>query len=163
MVPVIQEYLLSLNETSTAELLKKIYPDLRPKSNNQFNPTDYVSDKAGIDFELKNRNAGYFKYLIEKDKYDELMKCNTGYYISVGDNGIFCWDVKKYTNENKLNWVYDSYSKTTEFDRKEKIDKLVDYWCITEAENLTPILLLHPFLYTNNKNERKFMFDFIRY
>jgi hypothetical protein len=163
MVQVIEEYLLGLNETSTAELLKIIYPDLRPKSCNQYNPTDYVSDKVKIDFELKNRNEGYGSYLIEKDKYDKLMECDTGYYISVGANGIYCWDVKKYTNENKLHWQIDKYQKTTEFERTNKVDKICDYWSISEAENLTAVLLLHPFLYTNNKNDRKFMFDFIRY
>jgi hypothetical protein len=163
MVQVIEEYLLSLTETSTAELLKIIYPDLRPKSPNIYNPTDYVSDKAQVDLELKNRNDGFYSYLIEKDKYDKLMLCDTGYYISVGANGIFCWDVKKFTNENNLNWRYDKYSKTTEFKNRKKVDKLVDYWSISEAENLTAVLLLHPFLYTNNKNPKKFMFDFMKY
>jgi hypothetical protein len=163
MVQVIEDYLLSLNESSTAELLKIIYPDIRRKSNDPYNFTDYISDKVGIDFELKNRNDGYGSYLIEKDKYDRLMECNTGYYICVGANGIYCWDVKKYTNENRLHWQVDKYSKTTEFERRGKIDKICDYWSISEAENLTPILLLHPFLYTNNKNDRKFMFDFMKY
>ena len=163
MVKVIEDYLLSLNESSTAELLKIIYPDIRPKSPNIYNPTDYVSDKVGIDFELKNRNYGYGSYLIEKDKYDRLMECNIGYYICVGANGFFCWDVKKYTNENTLNWRWEKHPKTTYYGNTTLVDKLVDYWPISEAENLTALLLLYPFLYTNNKNEKKFMFDFMKY
>jgi hypothetical protein len=91
------------------------------------------------------------------------MLCDTGYYISTGANGIYCWDVKKFTNENSLNWRIDKHNKTSTFEDRTKIDKLVDYWSISEAENLTAILLLHPFFYTNYKNEKKFMFDFIRY
>jgi len=163
MVQVLEEYLLSLNESSTAELLKIVYPDLRPKSINIYNPTDYVSDKAQVDIEFKNRNEGYYSYLIEKDKYEKLMECDTGYYISVGANGIFCWDVKKYTNENSLNWRWEKHNKTSEFQDRTKIDKLVDYWSISEAENLTAVLLIHPFLHTNNKNPKKFMFDFMKY
>lgn len=163
MVQVIEDYLLSLNESSTAELLKIIYPDLRPKSPNIYNPTDYVSDKAGVDLELKNRNEGYYSYLIEKEKFEKLMLCNIGYYISVGGNGIFGWDVKKYSNENSLNWRWEKHPKTTEFGNTTLVDKLVDYWPISEAENLTAILLIHPFFYTNYKNEKKFMFDFMKY
>jgi hypothetical protein len=163
MVQVLEDYLLSLNELSTAELLKIIYPDIRPKSSNQYCPTDYRSDKADVDIEVKNRNDGFYSYLIEKDKYDKLMLCNIGYYISVGANGIFCWDVKKYTNENTLHWRWEKHNKTSEFDDRTKVDKLVDYWPISEAENLTAVLLIHPFLYTNNKNPKKFMFDFMKY
>ena len=162
MVQPLRDYCLFIKERDTAQLLKYIYPDLRPKSLNQFNPTDYVSDKIGIDFELKNRNEGYGAYLIEKDKYDVLMECNIGYYICTGGNGIYCFDVKKYTNENKLYWRTELHNKTTEFEDNRKVPKEVDYWNISEAENLN-ILLSYPYHQTNHKSDKRFTFDFMKY
>jgi hypothetical protein len=163
MVQPIGAYLLSLKEKDTAALLKLIYPDLKPKSPDIFCPTDYYSQKKGIDFELKNRNDEYFNYLIEKPKYEKLMDCNIGYYVCTGGNGIYCWDVKKYTDEynNNLGWHQKLLPETTEFGETKMVMKTISLLDIHYAENLN-CLLTYPY-HQNRTKDKRFSFDFMIY
>jgi hypothetical protein len=168
MIDVISNHLVQMEEADTAELLKYIYPDLVKKNpNNEYEGTDYYSERRNIDIEFKNRknckktNLPYHTYLIEKPKYDKLMAYENGYYICTGANGIYCWDVKKYTQEIGVNWQWEKHSKNTLFgDRDEYVDKLCDYWNIGFADNLT-FLLLYPELISEKIN--RFPLSFMKY
>lgn len=146
MIDAIQQHLISMDEQDTAELLKIIWKDLRRKSNNIYEGTDYYSEGRNLDFELKNRKDGFQTYMIEKEKYDKLIKYENPYYICTGANGIYAFPVHQYTKEIGVNWITEMQPKNTMFGGYDiSVPKELDYWNIGYefVENLT-FLLLYP-------------------
>lgn len=148
MIELLQEYLLSLNEDTLADLLKeRMYNDLIDHRKSNLDDADRFIPSKNRYVELKCRynKRDLYTYMIEKHKYDDIIKYENVSYICSGQNGIFEWDLKTYPEE--LVWVWEKdYTWSTQYDqRKDKKNKLVAYLPIHYAKWLHPKIFLYPF------------------
>ena len=113
------------------------YPDLS-KAPGIYDAFDCISVQAGHYIELKCRATHYPTLLIEEMKYRKL---NTQaaerdlvpYYINSTPEGVYSFDLMDVAEPV---WYVQYLPATTEFDRVEKVDKLVGYLPIEEAVQL---------------------------
>lgn len=82
-----------MNEEILFRLIKSVIPDLEKLD--QFNYRDAYSKKYDLSIELKCRHKHYEDLLIEKIKWDKLIKHNRVRYINSTPIGIFSFDLKK--------------------------------------------------------------------
>ena len=124
-----------MNEQILFNLIKSVIPDL--KKTDQFSYRDGYSPKYDLTIELKCRYKHYNTLLIEKIKWDKLIKCNKVYYINSTPIGIFLFDLHKVKEP-------EFYSRemphTTEFEDTQKIPKLVGMLFIEDAEDISHLL-----------------------
>ena len=124
-----------MNEQILFNLIKSVIPDL--KKTDQFSYRDGYSPKYDLTIELKCRHKHYNTLLIEKIKWDKLIKCNKVYYINSTPIGIFLFDLHKVKEP-------EFYSRemphTTEFEDTQKIPKLVGMLFIEDAEDISHLL-----------------------
>jgi hypothetical protein len=119
-----------------------IYPDL-VKASSQYSVFDCVSLSDNSYIELKCRGAHYAELLIEKSKYDRLMRigASTGktvLYINSTPSGIYSWDLSALNIE----WSERAgLPVSTQFDNREKITKTVGYLSVSDSK-----VLAHPSL-----------------
>jgi hypothetical protein len=118
-------------------LRESLYPDL-VKSEGIFDAYDCISLQAGHYIELKCRATHYNTLLIEEMKYRKLItqaaeRDLIPYYINSTPAGIFSFDLMDLPEPV---WYVQYLPATTEFDRVEKVDKLVGYLPIEEAVQL---------------------------
>jgi hypothetical protein len=118
-------------------LRESLYPDL-VKSEGIFDAYDCISLQAGHYIELKCRATHYNTLLIEEMKYRKLItqaaeRDLVPYYINSTPAGIFSFDLMDLPEPI---WYVQYLPATTEFDRIEKVDKLVGYLPIEEAVQL---------------------------
>ena len=118
-------------------LQQSLYPDLA-KSEGIFDAYDCISLQAGHYIELKCRATHYNTLLIEEMKYRKLItqaaeRDLVPYYINSTPAGIFSFDLMDLPEPI---WYVQYLPATTEFDRIEKVDKLVGYLPIEEAVQL---------------------------
>jgi hypothetical protein len=118
-------------------LRESLYPDL-VKSEGIFDAYDCISLQAGHYIELKCRATHYNTLLIEEMKYRKLItqaaeRDLVPYYINSTPAGIFSFDLMDLSEPI---WYVQYLPATTEFDRIEKVDKLVGYLPIDEAVQL---------------------------
>ena len=114
-----------------------IYPDL-VKSEGTYDAFDCISDKAGHFIELKCRHTHYDTLLIEEMKYRKLVTHSAErnllpFYINSTPNGIFSFDLSDIAEPE---WVTHKMPATSEFSNRTKVDKLVGYLRIQDAEQL---------------------------
>ena len=108
-----------MNEHKLYMFLKENYfKDLCTKED-QFSKYDCYSDKYKIVMELKCRKTHYNDLMLEKIKYDALMKHERPFYVNSTPEGIFFFNVKNINPK----WAIDKMPKQTEFENTEKIDK----------------------------------------
>jgi hypothetical protein len=104
-------------------------PDLQ-KSEKQYSRYDCYSEKYKMDIELKCRNKHYDELLIEKDKYDALIKRSeefgtTPIYINSTPEGIFVFNLAKL---HEPQWEDKGGMPTTShFSDRRKIVKTVGF------------------------------------
>ena len=124
-----------MNEETLFNLIKSVIPDLQ--RTDQFSYRDGYSPKYDLTIELKCRHKHYNTLLIEKIKWDKLIKCNKVYYINSTPIGIFLFDLHKVKEP-------EFYSRemphTTEFEDTQKIPKLVGMLFIEDAEDISHLL-----------------------
>jgi hypothetical protein len=124
-----------MNEEILFNLIKSVIPDLQ--KTDQFSYRDGYSPKYDLTIELKCRHKHYNTLLIEKIKWDKLIKCNKVYYINSTPIGIFLFDLHKVKEP-------EFYSRemphTTEFEDTKKIPKLVGMLFIEDAEDISHLL-----------------------
>jgi hypothetical protein len=124
-----------MNEQILFNLIKSVIPDL--EKTDQFSYRDGYSPKYDLTIELKCRHKHYNTLLIEKIKWDKLIKCNKVYYINSTPIGIFLFDLHKVKEP-------EFYSRemphTTEFEDTQKIPKLVGMLFIEDAEDISHLL-----------------------
>jgi len=118
-------------------LQQSLYPDL-VKSEGIYDAYDCISKQAGHYIELKCRAVHYNTLLIEEMKYRKLItqaaeRNLIPYYINSTPQGIFSFDLMDLPEPV---WYVQYLPATTEFDRIEKVDKLVGYLPIEEAVQL---------------------------
>ena len=127
-----------MREQELFDYLKQgIYPDL-VKSEGQFDGFDCISDKAGHFIELKCRHTHYDTLLIEEMKYRKLIdhakeRSLLPFYINSTPTGIFSFDL---TGIAQPEWVTHKMPATSEFSNRTKVDKLVGYLDVKDAEQL---------------------------
>jgi|688.fasta_scaffold687433_2 hypothetical protein len=120
-----------MNEAELFEIIKKYIPDL--VKTDQFNPKDAYSKHYDLSIELKCRNKHYNKLLIEKIKYDSLIKNKNVRYICSTPLAIYSFDLHKIKEPN---WVLSSLPMTSEFDNRSNIDKLIGCLDIDDAKKI---------------------------
>ncbi len=129
------ETLPTMNEKQLFDLIKSVIPDLQ--STDQYSYRDAYSPKYDLTIELKCRQKHYDFLLIEKIKYDKLIKYNRVRYINSTPIGIFSFDLKKIKEPT---WYEYVLPKETEFYNRNKIPKIVGMLTISQAEDLTHLL-----------------------
>ena len=113
------------------------YPDLS-KAPGIYDAFDCISVQAGHYIELKCRATHYDTLLIEEMKYRKLItqaaeRNLIPFYINSTPEGIYSFDLMDVAEPV---WFNHQMPATTEFDRIEKVDKLVGYLPIEEAVQL---------------------------
>ena len=113
------------------------YSDLE-KAPGIYDAFDCISKQAGHYIELKCRHTHYPTLLIEEMKYRKLItqaaeRELVPFYINSTPAGIFSFDLLDLPEPV---WFNHQMPATTEFDRVEKVEKLVGYLPIEEAVQL---------------------------
>ena len=113
------------------------YPDLS-KAPGIYDAFDCISVQAGHYIELKCRATHYDTLLIEEMKYRKLItqaaeRNLVPFYINSTPEGVYSFDLMDVAEPV---WYVQYLPATTEFDRIEKVDKLVGYLPIEEAVQL---------------------------
>ena len=127
-----------MKEIELFDYLKaKLYPDLE-KSIGIYDAFDCISKQAGHYIELKCRHTHYPTLLIEEMKYRKLItqaaeRDLIPYYINSTPQGVFSFDLMDVPEPV---WFNHQMPATTEFDRVDKVEKLVGYLPIEEAVQL---------------------------
>lgn len=110
---------------------KRLIPDL--SSTDVYNPKDATSHQYGMALELKCRKKHYDYLIMEKFKYEKLIKYDKARYIVATPYGIYSFNLKKI---NPV-WIDAMLPATTEFDNSNWIKKKVCYINIKEAKNIS--------------------------
>jgi len=118
-------------------LRQSLYPDL-VKSPGIYDAFDCTSSSAGHYIELKCRHTHYPTLLIEEVKYRKLITQSAErdmipFYINSTPEGVFSFDLMDIPEPI---WQVNYLPASTEFGRSGKVDKLVGYLDIEEAEKL---------------------------
>jgi len=129
---------LAMNEELLFTFLRDgFYSDLE-KAPGIYDAFDCISKQAGHYIELKCRATHYDTLLIEEMKYRKLItqaaeRELVPFYINSTPAGIFSFDLLDLPEPV---WFNHQMPATTEFDRVEKVEKLVGYLPIEEAVQL---------------------------
>jgi hypothetical protein len=129
---------VAMNEEVLFYFLREgFYPDLE-KAPGIYDAFDCISVRAGHYIELKCRHTHYPTLLIEEMKYRKLItqaaeRDLIPYYINSTPQGVFSFDLMDVPEPV---WFNHQMPATTEFDRLDKVEKLVGYLPIEEAVQL---------------------------
>ena len=129
---------MAMNEEVLFYFLREgFYPDLE-KAPGIYDAFDCISVRAGHYIELKCRHTHYPTLLIEEMKYRKLItqaaeRDLIPYYINSTPQGVFSFDLMDVPEPV---WFNHQMPATTEFDRLDKVEKLVGYLPIEEAVQL---------------------------
>ena len=129
---------MGMNEELLFTLLREgYYPDLT-KAPGIYDAFDCISMQAGHYIELKCRATHYDTLLIEEMKYRKLItqaaeRDLVPFYINSTPTGIYSFDLMDLAEPV---WFNHQMPATTEFDRLDKVEKLVGYLPIEEAVQL---------------------------
>ena len=129
---------MAMNEEVLFYFLREgFYPDLE-KAPGIYDAFDCISIRAGHYIELKCRYTHYPTLLIEEMKYRKLItqaaeRDLIPYYINSTPQGVFSFDLMDVPEPV---WFNHQMPATTEFDRVDKVEKLVGYLPIEEAVQL---------------------------
>jgi len=117
-------------------LKENYYPDLT-KAKNPASRWDCYSPERKHRIELKCRRTHYPELMIQKDKYDAVIKeCSkhndVPVYINSTPKGVYAFDMRKHNGI----WELRSVPKTTYFNDFTKVTKEVGYFDITKGHTL---------------------------
>lgn len=124
-----------MNEQQLFNLIKSVIKDL--ERTDQYSYRDAYSPKYNLTIELKCRQRHYDTLLIEKAKWDKLIRHKHVRYINSTPIGIFSFDLKDIPEPT---WYEQILPAETEFDNKNKVPKLVAMLHIQQAQDLTHLL-----------------------
>lgn len=124
-----------IDEKKLFQLLKqKLIPDL--EGTDLFNSKDCTSLSLELSIELKCRRYHYDFLMLEKSKYDSLIKNKRIRYICSTPNGIYSFNLKKLNN---IVWFNEYLPATTDFRNNSKILKQVTFLNIKDAIDISYI------------------------
>ena len=138
---MIYEYNQFANEQQLYDFIKTYFiKDLQP-SETSTSRYDCFSDRYQMDIELKCRRKHYDGLIIERGKYEALIKrCKengtTPVYINSTPKGVWCF----YLEHFKLVWEHRNLPKKTDFSDRRTILKEISYLEVSQGVDL--ILLL---------------------
>lgn len=122
-----------MDEKKLFSLLKeKLIPDL--EKTDLFNPKDCTSTSLNLSIELKCRRYHYDYLLLEKKKYDSLIKNKRIRYICSTPKGIYSFNLKKLKD---IVWFNDWLPATTDFYNSEMVMKEITFLNINDATNIS--------------------------
>jgi hypothetical protein len=125
-----------MDEKKLFLLLKQnLIPDL--EKTDLFNPKDCTSTSLNLSIELKCRKYHYDFLLLEKKKYDSLIKNKRIRYICSTPKGIYSFNLKKLKN---IVWFNDWLPATTDFYNSEIVMKEITFLNINDATNISKLL-----------------------
>ena len=125
-----------MDEKKLFLLLKQnLIPDL--EKTDLFNPKDCTSTALNLSIELKCRRYHYDYLMLEKSKYDSLIKNKRVRYICSTPKGIYSFNLKKLNN---IVWFNDYLPATTDFYNNEKVMKVITFLNINDATNISKLL-----------------------
>jgi len=129
------------SEKQLYEFVKEFYIDDLTNSESSTSRYDCTSEKYNIDIELKCRRKHYDELLIEKAKYDSLIKRSkelgtTAVYINSTPEGVWGF----YLNECDIEWSTRDLPKQTDFSRRHKVPKVVGYLNVNDGIDLLSLL-----------------------
>jgi len=126
-----------MNEKELFILIKKLIPDLKKTST--FSHKDGYSDDLKLSVELKCRRRHYDNLLIERSKYESLLRNKRMRYINSTPQGVFSFNLKKIEEPT---WWIEEMPATTDFNRYQIVNKEVGYLSIKDAKNITDLLVI---------------------
>tara|TARA_B100000780_G_C21125409_1_gene456515 strand:+ start:1524 stop:1934 length:411 start_codon:yes stop_codon:yes gene_type:complete len=120
-------------------LKENFMPDLE-RTTRPMSRYDCFSNKYNLDIELKCRRTHYDELLVEKIKYEALMKRCADFdtiplYINSTPKGVYAF----YLTQFEMHWQTKSLPITTEFGKKFHVPKEVSYFSISEGIDLTKL------------------------
>jgi hypothetical protein len=124
------------NEDALFNYLKDNYISDLKWSEGQYSHYDCYSISLECDIELKCRNKHYDDLIIEKAKYDKLLKRAQKYltipvYISQTPEGIYAFNLASIAEPI---WKTKGMPKTSHFNQRQFVDKVVGYLNINQAK-----------------------------
>lgn len=129
-----------MRELDLFNIIKATHVQDLEKSDDQYSRFDCYSLKYNMDIELKCRNKHYDELLIEKDKYDALLKRSekfgtTPMYINSTPEGIYVFNLQKIAQPK---WEDKGGLPTTShFSDRRKIVKTVGFLPVYLANKIT--------------------------
>jgi hypothetical protein len=124
------------NEMDMINFLRVRISDLT-KTSNEFDSTDVYSDKYDLIAELKLRVSHYDDLIIEKIKYNALLKSprKNKRYIVKTPIAIYSFNIETINFKNK-DWVFELLPESTHFYSTNMIYKEVNYINVKEGKIL---------------------------
>jgi hypothetical protein len=129
-----------MNEQRLFNLIKEnLIPDL--EKTDQYNPKDATSVEYDMALELKCRKAHYRFLILEKVKYEKLIKsknpryiCSIPVYPYKNTFEVYSWDLNKL---NDIRWFEKWCKETTEFGPIKYVKKWVCMLDTQKGKNLS--------------------------
>ena len=103
----------------------------------QFSYRDAYSRRFNLTLELKCRRTHYQDILIEKYKWDNLIRYKNIRYVNSTPKGVFSFDLKELPEPD---WQDQILRKETDFTNRNFVFKKVGYLPIEDAKDITFLL-----------------------
>jgi hypothetical protein len=127
--------MIILTEEILFRYLKRMINDLEKTS--QFSYRDAYSRRFNLTLELKCRRTHYQDILIEKYKWDNLIRYKNIRYVNSTPKGVFSFDLKELPEPD---WQDQILRKETDFANRNFVFKKVGYLPIEDAKEITFLL-----------------------
>jgi hypothetical protein len=127
--------MIILTEEILFRFLKRMINDLEKTS--QFSYRDAYSRRFNLTLELKCRRTHYQDILIEKYKWDNLIRYKNIRYVNSTPKGVFSFDLKELPEPD---WQDQILRKETDFTNRNFVFKKVGYLPIEDAKDITFLL-----------------------
>jgi len=132
-------YKFFFKEHELFDFLKEYFVKDLEKSDDKMSRHDCISKAYNMDIELKCRRKHYDGLIIEKKKYDALMKRaeNNGTfptYINSTPEGVWAFYLKRYGD---VEWEMKDLPRNTDFSKRSNIPKEIGYLDISKGVKLT--------------------------
>ena len=127
--------MIILTEEILFRFLKRMINDLEKTS--QFSYRDAYSRRFNLTLELKCRRTHYQDILIEKYKWDNLIRHKNIRYVNSTPKGVFSFDLKELPEPD---WQDHKMPKQTGFQDRNFVLKKVGYLPIVDAKDITFLL-----------------------
>ena len=125
-----------LTEEILFKFLKRMITDLERTS--QYSYRDAYSKRFNLTLELKCRRTHYQDILIEKIKWNKLIKHKNIRYVNSTPKGIFSFDLRELQEPI---WYDHKMPLHTDFENNDFVLKKVGYLPIEDAKDITFLLL----------------------
>jgi hypothetical protein len=127
--------MILLTEEILFQFLKRMICDLEKTS--QYSYRDAYSRRYNLTLELKCRRTHYQDILIEKHKWDNLIRYKNIRYVNSTPKGVFSFDLKELPEPD---WKDHKMPKQTDFENRNFVFKKVGYLPIEDAKEITFLL-----------------------